>query len=86
MKTETVMPRFRSYRPFKPDWKYEKKCCNECDKEYLTDNMMGAKKGSYNFFGIVFDVTTYENNHSLCHDCGVCVVMDLALALSDICE
>ena len=50
MKTETIMPRFRSYRPFKPDWKYEKKCCNECNKEYLTDNMMGAKKGSYNFF------------------------------------
>jgi len=37
------------------------------------------------FFGIAFDVTTYENNHSLCHDCGVCVVMDLALALSDVC-
>ena len=44
------MPRFKSYRPFKPEWKYEKKCCKECDKEYLTDNMMGAKKGSYNFF------------------------------------
>ena len=42
MKTETIMPRFRSYRPIKPDWKYEKKCCKECGKEYLTDNMMGA--------------------------------------------
>ena len=42
--TETIMPRFRSYRPFKPEWKYEKKCCKECDKEYLTDNMMGAEE------------------------------------------
>ncbi len=41
MKTETIMPKFRSYRKFKPDWKYEKKCCKECDREYLTDNMMG---------------------------------------------
>ena len=41
------MPKFKSYRPFKSDWKYEKKCCNECDKEYLTDNMMGVKRGSY---------------------------------------
>ena len=37
-------------------------------------------------FGTVWDVTTYKNNHSLCHDCGVCVVMDLALALSDVCK
>ena len=36
--------------------------------------------------GFALDVTTYENNHSLCHDCGVCVVMDLALALSFICK
>ena len=42
MKTETIMPKFKSYRPFKADWKYEKKCCNECDKEYLKDNMMGT--------------------------------------------
>ena len=40
MKTDTIMPKFKSYRPFKADWKYEKKCCKECDKEYLTDNMM----------------------------------------------
>ena len=44
MKPETVMPKFKSYRPFKPEWKYEKKCCKECDKEYLTDNMMGAEE------------------------------------------
>ena len=49
MKTETIMPRFKSYRPFKPDWKYEKKCCNKCDREYLTDNIMAVKRGSYNF-------------------------------------
>ena len=36
--------------------------------------------------GIALDVTTYENDHSLCHDCGVCVAMDLALALSDVCK
>ena len=40
MKTETIMPKFRSYRKFKPEWKYEKKCCKECDRNYLTDNMM----------------------------------------------
>ena len=33
----------------KPEWKYEKKCCEECNKKYLTDNMMGVKRGSYNF-------------------------------------
>jgi len=33
----------------KPEWKYEKKCCKECDKEYITDNMMAVKKGSYTF-------------------------------------
>ena len=38
------MPKFRSYRKFKPEWKYEKKCCKECNKEYLTDNMMGAEE------------------------------------------
>ena len=47
MKIETIMPRFKSYQPFKPEWKYEKKCCNECNKEYLTDNMMVVKRGSY---------------------------------------
>ena len=36
--------------------------------------------------GIALDVTTYENNHSLCHDCGECLVMDYALALSNVCE
>ena len=49
MKTETLMPKFDSYRKFKPEWKYERKCCNECNKEYITDNMMGVKRGSYNF-------------------------------------
>ena len=43
MKTETLMPKFESYRQFKPVWKYQKKCCSECDKEYLTDNMMGIE-------------------------------------------
>ena len=33
----------------KPDWKYEKKCCKECDKKYVTDNMISVKKGSYAF-------------------------------------
>jgi len=37
-------------------------------------------------FGFALDVTTYKNNHSLCHDCGECLVMDYALALSDVCE
>jgi hypothetical protein len=37
------------------------------------------------FFGIAFDVTTYENNHSLCYDCGVCLVMDYTHALLDVC-
>ena len=36
--------------------------------------------------GFALDVTTYENDHSLCHDCGVCVAMDHALALSFICK
>ena len=49
MKTETIMPKFDSYRKFKPEWKYEKKCCKECDKEYITDNMMAVKRGSYTF-------------------------------------
>ena len=44
MKTETIMPKFRSYRKFKPEWKYEKKRCKECNKEYLTDNMIGAEE------------------------------------------
>ena len=35
--------------------------------------------------GFVLDVTTYQNHNSLCHDCGVCLVMDHALALSDVC-
>tara|TARA_R100000541_G_scaffold54402_1_gene62888 strand:+ start:248 stop:409 length:162 start_codon:yes stop_codon:yes gene_type:complete len=34
--------------PIKPVWKYQKKCCNECDKEYLTDNMMGIEEGKNN--------------------------------------
>ena len=44
MKTETIMPKFGSYRKFKPEWKYKKECCKECNKEYLTDNMMGAEE------------------------------------------
>ena len=49
MKTETLMPKFDSYRKFKQEWKYKKECCKDCNKEYLTDNMMGVKRGSYNF-------------------------------------
>jgi hypothetical protein len=45
MTTETVMPKFKSYRPFKPEWKYERKCCNSCSREYLTDNMMCQEEG-----------------------------------------
>ena len=45
MKIETVMPKFKSYRPFKPEWKYERKCCNSCSRKYLTDNMMCQEEG-----------------------------------------
>lgn len=29
----------------KPEWKYKKKCCNYCSREYLTDNMMCQEEG-----------------------------------------
>ena len=52
--TETVMPKFKSYRKFKSEWKYERKCCNSCSREYLTDNMMCQEEGkSYVTFGTV---------------------------------
>ena len=42
----TLMPKFKSYRKFKPDWKYEKKGCHSCSREYLTDNMMQLDSGN----------------------------------------
>ena len=45
MRTQTIMPKFKSYQRLKPEWKYEKKCCNKCSKEYLTDNMMCQEEG-----------------------------------------
>ena len=42
----TLMPKFKSYRKFKPDWKYEKKSCRSCSREYLTDNMMQLDSGN----------------------------------------
>ena len=47
MRTQTILPKFRSYQGLKPEWKYEKKCCKECDKEYLTDNMMCQEEGKF---------------------------------------
>ena len=44
------------------------------------------KKAVIILLGIVLDVTTCKSQHSLCHDCGVCVVMDHALSLSFICK
>ena len=45
MRTQTIMPKFKSYQRLKPEWKYEKKCYNKCSKEYLTDNMMCQEEG-----------------------------------------
>jgi len=45
VKTQTMLPKFRSYQRLKPEWKYEKKCCNSCSREYLTDNMMCQEEG-----------------------------------------
>jgi hypothetical protein len=36
----TILPKFTSYRKFKPDWKYEKEKCGQCSKEYMKDNML----------------------------------------------
>jgi len=45
VKTQTILPKFRSYQELKPKWKYEKKCCNSCSRKYLTDNMMCQEEG-----------------------------------------
>ena len=33
----------------KPEWKYKKECCENCSKEYLTDNMMSVREGNDTF-------------------------------------
>ena len=52
--TKSLMPKFKSYRKFKPLWKYEIKCCDDCGKEYTKDNMMCTQEGKhvYNWYCI----------------------------------
>ena len=39
----TLLPRFKSHRPFKFKAVYEKERCSQCDREYTKDYMLQQK-------------------------------------------